>query len=51
MSLSKECNFCIRTRRASEAPAGLPQARRRPAEKTGAGFIYVMHHLIGKGGV
>ncbi|PDM40356.1 hypothetical protein CN643_07685 [Parageobacillus yumthangensis] len=26
-------------RRASDAPAGLPQARRRPAEKTGAGFI------------
>jgi hypothetical protein len=26
-------------RRASEAPAELPQARRRPAEKTGAGFI------------
>ncbi|ASS90292.1 hypothetical protein AP3564_08670 [Aeribacillus pallidus] len=35
--------------RALEAPAGLPQAGRRPAEKTGAGFIYVMNHLIGRG--
>jgi hypothetical protein len=26
-------------RRASEAPAGLPRAGRRPAEKTGAGFV------------
>ncbi|KYD18753.1 hypothetical protein B4119_4043 [Parageobacillus caldoxylosilyticus] len=26
-------------RRASQATAGLPQAGRRPAEKTGAGFI------------
>ncbi|KYD32682.1 hypothetical protein B4110_3610 [Parageobacillus toebii] len=32
--------FLERTeRRASEAPAGLPRAGRRPAEKIGAGFI------------
>jgi hypothetical protein len=41
MSLLAKHFFEWTERRASEAPAGLPKARRRSAEKTGAGLFQI----------
>jgi hypothetical protein len=46
MSLLAKRFFEWTERRASEAPAGLPQARRRSAEKTGAGFLVPIEEIF-----